>query len=310
MKIKLVTALFNIEIKGDLKSGLLLQNEFKITNNKAVKLSLVNKYMEEAAGMLETEAIKYSNAVIYSYKEIEDSRQPQEILVEFLREVGIFLNVLWIIKDNSVNYEMGFIEYYDKGIIKIDSNLMSPIYTCSNGKVIKTVFSKKEIRKAGKFYTKDIEPITDESDYEITPLRKGINRVERAFYFLQSARNQSDMGIKVSDYCTTLEALFSTSSSELAHQLAERIALFLGQNTPAKSKIYGDIKTAYKIRSKIVHGDALKKKDIDQVIDISILCDEYIRQSFSKIRLNKKLSQLFDSSQETLNNYFVELIFK
>lgn len=57
-----------------------------------------------------------------------------------------------------------------------------------------------------------------------------------------------------------LEALISTTSQEITHILAERIAL-LTETTPLKRKeVYDKIKGLYNIRSKITHGSAFIKK--------------------------------------------------
>lgn len=57
-----------------------------------------------------------------------------------------------------------------------------------------------------------------------------------------------------------LEALISTTTQEITHILAERIAL-ITESTPSKRKTkYNQVKDLYKIRSKIVHGSVFMKK--------------------------------------------------
>jgi hypothetical protein len=57
---------------------------------------------------------------------------------------------------------------------------------------------------------------------------KSYSRISRATRFIGSARLDRHPAIKVAHYCSALESLFSTDSSELTHKLSERVALFYG----------------------------------------------------------------------------------
>ena len=62
-----------------------------------------------------------------------------------------------------------------------------------------------------------------------TKLFQDSQRLPRALYFIAGARAQNDLSLKITNYCTAFETLFSTSQAELAHQLSERISFFLAK---------------------------------------------------------------------------------
>ena len=141
-----------------------------------------------------------------------------------------------------------------------------------------------------------------------TRLQKGIDRISIVFYFLQSARSNPDLAVKIVDYCTCFEALFSTSSAELSHQLAERIAFFIGESNIERRDIFNNIKEAYGIRSRIIHGDLLSPSKIDRLHTISETCDNFLRKILFKIFLDTELSNMFSAPPNELDDYFLNLM--
>src|SRR5205814_574151 len=93
---------------------------------------------------------------------------------------------------------------------------------------------------------------------------RNVPRLLRAQYFCQAARSEADLGVKISLYMTCLEILFSNDASELAHKLSERIACFLATDPKQRKAIFGTIKRAYNIRSKVVHGDVVTAKHLEE----------------------------------------------
>lgn len=66
-------------------------------------------------------------------------------------------------------------------------------------------------------------------------------------------------------FCTSLEAIASTSQSEITHILAERCAVLVHPPGPERVEMYLQIKKIYDLRSKIVHGrSALRKGNINR----------------------------------------------
>ena len=68
------------------------------------------------------------------------------------------------------------------------------------------------------------------------------------------------------------------------------------------------MKKAYNFRSKITHGSALSVKDFDELLDLSVACDDFLRRSFRKLFSIAGMDKVF-SVETQLDEYFVELIF-
>jgi hypothetical protein len=59
---------------------------------------------------------------------------------------------------------------------------------------------------------------------------------------------------------TILEALLSTGTAEIAHQVSERVAVLIGHSSDERLEVYRAIKKLYDLRSRITHGDLEPKK--------------------------------------------------
>jgi Apea-like HEPN len=79
----------------------------------------------------------------------------------------------------------------------------------------------------------------------------------------------------------------------MTHKLAERVAFFLGENGAERTSIFKNIKAAYTVRSKVVHGDKIDKKRANQAPDLSRTCDELLRKSLAKVLTNPGLPEIF-----------------
>lgn len=233
----------------------------------------------------------------------------------------IFLHLLWFIKDNSVNAHRSFLQNLDVGIVnRIDKSVL---FSNASGKFETEAFSDGELQSLTNIKDKvrqlflTFKP--DGNDYTInTILLNGANivaqsknRLLRAFMFLQVVRTNSDLGIKISMYMACFECLFSSNYSEIAHQLAERSSLFLGGDEDTKRSNFQKMKTAYGIRSKLVHGDLINKSD-NELIELSIFIDSFLRNILLKIIDGN--SEIFTNNnngyKKRFEKYFADLISK
>ena len=91
---------------------------------------------------------------------------------------------------------------------------------------------------------------------------------------------------KLIDYIIILEALFinNNDNTELNYKLALRTALFIGSENEERKQIRKDIKKAYSLRSKIVHGSFIIK-ELEELQGLMPKIEEYVRLSI-KIFLN------------------------
>jgi hypothetical protein len=140
-------------------------------------------------------------------------------------------------------------------------------------------------------------------------MEKGYTRSGRAMQFVVAARRAQDLAFKIANYCSALETLFTTDSAELAHKLAERVAFFLGERGQNRRNVFATVKSAYNVRSKLVHGDTLKQNQIDALPALSAECDGALRKILWEIFNSDDLKKIFDAHNDAIEDYFTCLIF-
>lgn len=222
---------------------------------------------------------------------------------------------LWCTRDCAVNVDVGFmIERVDGGAIIVHKRTIRTYFYNSNGEaLVKTRFGYKELKAAGHdsftgfFLTlKGHGKLTQTIG---TSRVKSLVRKDRFYYWVQDARKQDDLLTRISLYITALEALLSTSNSELAHQLSERVAFFLPNlNGVERNHYYRRMKRAYAFRSKGLHGDVIKSNEIPELNDLSEFLDEVCRRLQREIQENEEFLKLLENDEE-LNRNFNERLF-
>ena len=141
-----------------------------------------------------------------------------------------------------------------------------------------------------------------------TKLFQDSQRLPRALYFIGGARAQNDLSLKITNYCTAFETLFSTSQAELAHQLSERISFFLASDSDERMLIYRKIKEAYSLRSKVVHGSTIPNSTINKLYEVTLNCDHFARELIKLVMTNQTCVDLFELNQKEFEEKLVKLV--
>lgn len=329
MKYKTVGKLYNLEIETKY-SGRLLFHNIKISNNP-------NKFIENfgnddfiaLVGMIQFH--DYVNSThLYSigvHDNISSGSTAERFLMVESLFYQLFIQCLWIVKDNSVNFEESFIEVTDNSEKKVSMYSRSFHFTDASGKVNKVLFNLKELEEAETYfvYFKELvdKNVKNRADESIIHSQKfdeffecyglNSNRIDRFFYILHNARTENYLPARIAMYTIALEALVSTDEREVTHQTAERTALLMFNNDISKYKIYQFVKEMYRIRSSYIHGNKLsksfKKKGLEYLIDSSIEFDDLLRRLIRKILSDDSLQSLYiQDNTEELNNFFIRKI--
>lgn len=309
-KVLFITGIENFSISLNLGRGEKIQNLF-ITNDSTVINSLITPQFSHIAGALEAAYLKKAGAVIYSMEtcnSFPDETTARNYLTQQLGRVRLFLQMLWLVKDNAANVELGFIEYpYKATFSSVSRTFFSSVYTNFIGTSDAVTFSRDELRKARHLFK---DNFTNEVvlDYQVA-WGKG-SRFDRALYFLQAARLSSDVGVKITNYSTAFESLFSTDAQELSHKLSERIACFLEIDSESRKQLFKELKKSYSIRSKVVHGAAGSKNSERSAKEAVKLCDETLRRCLLKILEYEALQNRFarPTNEGDMESYFLSLV--
>jgi hypothetical protein len=259
-------------------------------------------------------------SVIGDEEEIRNDFNFNNRSIKLITSLTIFVNnitdSLWLIKDNCVNCKICSI--YENDNISINTKYTT--LTNALSKLTTTSFSFSELENASKLQIElktiltPLELIPDK-DIDIETFNahsfKNTNRVDRGFNFINAARRSTLLIPKITYYVAALEALFTSSGTEITHKVSERVALFIGENKNQKQEIYQLISKAYKVRSAYIHGGVIpnSKPDLE---NLSINLDNILRQIILKIIDEKPKPFLLGNSESNLkefNKYFIDLLF-
>ncbi|WP_018342597.1 HEPN domain-containing protein [Cytophaga aurantiaca] len=313
-----ITAIFNLKILGDLGEGINIRGGIYLTNNKSHIYSLMTDKLHNAIGNIEYNALLDANAVFYKISHDEISfENADDFLCDFLVNCRMIINELWLIKDHSINIMLGFSEYpYIKpSLIElpyhdscINSNWITGGSHTSTGDNCISTFQISEVEQIISWGKNSlVEPFSKFKNRK-TAIVPEIQRISRSLVFLQTARQQVDLGIKITHYCSAYECLFSTNSAELTHKLSERIAYFLETEPQKRIALYNDIKSIYSIRSSVTHGSSISEKYFKKISEYSQKSDNILRRILIKIQEKEYFDQFYRKDNgEKLEKFLLEL---
>lgn len=247
---------------------------------------------------------------------------------DLIREkVQFLLLVLWFVKDHSIGIEVIHCYNIDaKATHTLHGNWAS--CNCEGG-YHSVVISSDDLNKAAVIQEKiaqqhrvalefDRDPLLIQVDSPL-PSRSNFidynttNRIDRALNFLSLSRSFEFLPQKISTYLLIYEALFSTDSIEISHQISERVAFYLGRTSGERKSVYKQMKDAYNFRSRYFHGEELNAfKTHDKQKELSSSLDQITRQAFTKIILEDadKYAGKAHVVTEQLREWFKKLIFR
>lgn len=317
MKYCFMAALYHLRVRESLQHGDQIIPRLYISNDREKAKKLITKTFVQSAGMIEVEALVNSKAFVYSVHDAKPkvlSKAEQiTLLNEHLTIVQLFLNMLWLVKDCSINMDLGFIQCgLGNPVVDVSSNYLSTLFSKADGSFATTEFSREELRIARTIFRDYHKPAA------IDPLNMArfiepygdVTRIERCFFLLQAARSSSFIPLKIALYCTCFESLVSTDTSELSHRVAERTAALLRDKGNDPIEVYASLRKAYKVRSEVVHGDKIRTSK-KECINLSVVCDSLLRTLLNTIMTDKALWETIDKSKpEELNSFFLRKLLK
>ncbi len=302
-----VTALQHIRIPDPLHLGEPVGHGLKVTNDEHRIDGFFTEHFQRMVGILEARALLGANAIVFEFSRVATSDRKADRLIgqlnNFLVRARLLLVGFWMLKDNAVDFELGFSETpHAQNPSQVTSNYLAAGTRFADGTVQETVFAKAELQRVAAFLNKMSPVVTLENGAQ----PRALGRLGRALYLIQAARAQEDIGLKVGFYCAALEALFATAAAELSHKLAERVAYFTAPDAVKRVEVFESVKAAYGVRSAVMHGDTVSRKDRPKLVNHARFCDSILRDSLNTLFSSKDLITVFES-QEKLDDYLKRL---
>jgi hypothetical protein len=320
MKYHFITKLHYLSLDTTLNRGKQLGGGLRLSNGQDnFKKMFDNRYFRDYAGGYQFQELEDA---VYLYEVGEYSQLRERFAKEYtpsdyafycLRNAQYFVDSLWLVKDNSIYVRDGFLEVYPEGKPEQGETIfasVSAINSNTTGQIVDTTFSKEEIEKAAAYFVpaSGFEGVEEGGKYPLkNPLTKDIGRLGRASYFCRVARATSQLPLKILNYCTVLECLFTSDSSEVTHKVAERLAYFLGADSTERRYYYHLAREAYRIRSKAIHGQAIRST-VEDMERISSGMDEAIRLIFLDCEEGKGHFKFFEIDDKNFEAEFNDLI--
>ena len=242
------SALLNVHVQGDLGLGIEIGFGLRLTNDRDRIDGFFSDHFKRTVGALETLTLLNADSVVYEFSRIRTEEIDRQVLInrlnDFMARLGMFKVGLWLLKDNSVDFDLCFSEVpHGKNPSQITSNAVAVAASDCTGQVVTTTFTAAELQAIASLLSSSISDVMS-LEQPMRPPRLG--RIGRALYLVQAARAYRDLGLKIGFYCTCLEALFSTSAAELSHKLAERLAYFISAEPAERASVYAGMKCLFR----------------------------------------------------------------
>lgn len=322
MKYHFVAKLNFMLLETTLNRGKILGRASRISNGgENFKRFFDNQFFKEFAGEYHLDEFDGSVYIyeVGNFNDLKAKFDEELSLMDYafylLRNAEYFVDCLWLVKDNSIYVRDSFLHVFpdgrpETGEIQFASVSMLPSTT--SGHVVDTTFSTEELEKAISLFipAEGYEGVEEGGKQPLqNPLTKQAGRIGRATYFCKAARAVSSLPLKILNYCTVLECLFTSDSSEVTHKVSERFARLLGQTSEDRKRYFQLAKDAYKIRSKAVHGQPITA-NVEDMRRISKELDDAIRTIFLNYYNDPEGEcKIFDiTKNEEYEKWFTELI--
>jgi len=307
-KYTLVAAIIDLNFENKLSKPIKIQDDTYISNNSDHFKEFIKPENYYVIGSLEGELLFKGGPVVYKSCEVKDIEESHAELVEFMRDIQAFFMSMWLIKDNSANIELSFaISQSDSHVHSNSLSLRNTQHNTTNSLVI---YSEQELQSSADWCNSKMKGMNADQVPKLTMSQKQINRINVAASLLQQARSSGDIGIKIANYCSYFEALMSTNSTELTHQLAERAAFLLRNQPIERYEHFQQTKKAYAVRSKVVHGDVLSNNQLQSIEETSKHCDQVSRELLIKVLSDTLFSSALGATDKSaLDKYLIEKVF-
>ncbi|MGH8386829.1 MAG: hypothetical protein ACRESJ_15265 [Pseudomonas sp.] len=307
MKFLYIVGLTDLQISKTLDQPIKVANDTFITNNADFVKSLIPPQHIGVLGLLEYNFLTSGRPVIFKTGSVLVEEGAHIEVINLLRGAHGFLLSLWMNRDSSANCDTGFAIGLDSDAMH--SNTLKFHYSLANGEKSVTALGQNDLERVCDISDKHFRGLKEQDNPSRTVLQKTTGRINISTYHLQMARSASDLAIKIATYCSFFESLFSTNTTELSHQLSERIAFSLTDDPHERLEIFIKTKKAYGVRSKTVHGDIIQPREILGLIETAGHCDVIARKIYTKVITCPETCKLFESTNEKIDDHMRNLIF-
>ncbi|MUV07186.1 hypothetical protein GOP80_08330 [Planococcaceae bacterium Storch 2/2-2] len=300
---------------------------------QSVKKILNSNIVTENIGTFDLNEFNWDSVSYYiakgkisGFDEQKESRIGVELIVSLMKEAETFLSEIWYEEDNGAYLRNVFLIIYNRDLsdgylYRRGSINQFTLSSKSESFLVKEQSIRNTLEKFDRLLPALVEVDKfkglfpeDMSCVKYDPIatafyRKGTMSEERAFLNIYLARISIIPQIKISFYMIALESMLASNEKNLRKKISYRSALLVSRNEQEVEKYLLLSKEAYDIRSKSLHGDDLKKEQLQSEImyEISNEMDTLLRKVFQSERVGttekRKLIQELDEEYNKKSEY-------
>lgn len=291
-----IAPIYRVSVTESLGQGDKLDDDLRLTNDSDLIRSKMPARLVQRIGTIERDAV--CGAGLVAYCEFADEAYPRSpadseaMIAVQLMKLHQFLLTLWCVKDNAACVENGFLDSPDY----VSSRFWNLNCTTADGTDCLTTFSREELRDAREIYRGTFGSTSEWTKNDLTEamirevIEPDASPYDRAMAFISAARSTSSLSVKIANYCSALESLLITATTELNYRLAQRVAWLLGASIEERHKLIQQMKDCYDFRSKVVHGSyASAKKLRNDLLPAVRACDTILRNVLGQLIQDKVL---------------------
>ena len=162
MKYCFLASLDNLRFDKPMGKGWELAGPLRITNSKSIANRLIRSELRIGMGALEVAPFLEGKPYVYAVGEYpleDDSPEGQaKVIYHHLNTIQTLFQMFWLVKDNSMNFTMGFLEYpYSETSgpsmnARVSSSSKGINFTNADGKRSETVFNQSDLMFALQLY--------------------------------------------------------------------------------------------------------------------------------------------------------------
>lgn len=309
-----VTSFRQLELSEPIRGGVRLLPCINITNDSAIKERVLTNEFSRFAGTIELAHLRAAPNLVFG--ELRESAMgglpPDRFLLMILLWISGLFDNAWLLKDHAMRCEGAHLTHRPgSGPVAWTSNFLHTRPSLADGTVDHTITMSVDELRTWSQKNARVESYLHDADsgrFRFM-MEKGFARSGRAMRFVKAARSAPDVAFKIAHYCSALETLLTIDNAELAHKLSERTAFFLGCRGYDRLTVFRTVKKAYGVRSKLVHGDTLQPRQIEELPSIAVDLDGYLRTILNAVFESDSLQQIFDSPGDGIEDYFAKLLF-
>lgn len=303
----------NLSITSPIEDHFTLLPSINISNVDSKKHELIDDRIAKMIGQVELTHLHNSPNFVFCEIEKSDFQEldSEKILLLLLLWIKNMFKSAWVLFDHSMDCDAAYLFHYnERDRLKCTSNFLAQRSTRSDSTMKEIYLDINDLQKWERIHNEinSYFQTKESGDFRFF-MEKGYCRSRRALEFVDSARLAPNIGFKIAHYISAFEALFSTNPSELSHKLSERVAFFLGTYGYSKREVFQNMKAAYDVRSKLVHGATLSDTKIKDMLKISSCCDTYLRKIMNLLFGETNLKEKIDVSPNALDDFFDEMMF-